>query len=456
MSLRDAAKKLIDKGAEESYPTIDDSDPQDDEWDVGDAQLEEDEKESGGSCGREPAGRGRKHKVKHPEERGPGLGKNEASAKMARYDREGARRILDGIKNHVGQLGNKLAVLEKWVSLEMPTNIQSLGHKAVGEIEKAWNLLRNTLSTEEGLFLQAPGSWPGEEVNPMSARQAADVLNGREAGDESLFYTGVPTKANGIPIEEYKLKEAAAVLADQENETSLAKAASTLKTSSDERFWKLVEQLGWGMDADSKKIKAGLLQSLTPEEAGDVEETASRLVSELMKRITKWEDIEGEELPVSDDGFNDLTSHIVGLGKEEYSRVMADPSLALQRANDHKYQENFRYVIPYKTDFKENTAEHYKGLAAKYLDEEFDETDMGSNVSALDLPEVDYYLMVLDSIAEGDFDVLRNGGAEKFGRAFNALLEAGAFSSNWGPDNLVKDLADYVLNEGGEPEQYTY
>jgi hypothetical protein len=48
---------------------------------------------------------------------------------------------------------------------------------------------------------------------------------------------------------------------------------------------------------------------------------------------------------VSDDGFNDLTAHIIGLGQGELKRVLNNPDLAKERADRGAYEENFLYCF---------------------------------------------------------------------------------------------------------------
>ena len=61
-------------------------------------------------------------------------------------------------------------------------------------------------------------------------------------------------------------------------------------------------------------------------------------------------------VPCSCDSFSDLLSHVVGLGKKEFSKVMKNPLLAYNRSmakygTKEGYEESFLYAIPYHTDY---------------------------------------------------------------------------------------------------------
>ncbi len=48
---------------------------------------------------------------------------------------------------------------------------------------------------------------------------------------------------------------------------------------------------------------------------------------------------------VSDDGFWDLTAHIVGLGENVYRLVLNYPEIAKMMADERDYTENFEYIF---------------------------------------------------------------------------------------------------------------
>lgn len=70
----------------------------------------------------------------------------------------------------------------------------------------------------------------------------------------------------------------------------------------------------------------------------------------LYERIVEWERRQGvpkfeDRMGLGDDGFRDLTNHIVGMGRDTYEAVMADPIKAEDFRDSHV--ESFSYLIPY-------------------------------------------------------------------------------------------------------------
>ena len=129
------------------------------------------------------------------------------------------------------------------------------------------------------------------------------------------------------------------------------------------KFWDLVEALDWKNlctedDHDVRKVKAYKVYKelkLTPIDINGFHEVAV-----VCRKFLKYQ-IEGYSLSkfgnrhafpnnsgtltVSDDGFWDLCSHIVGLGKETYEDVCSNPEKILEYPD---YVENFEYLFQYK------------------------------------------------------------------------------------------------------------
>src|SRR4051794_33456129 len=66
--------------------------------------------------------------------------------------------------------------------------------------------------------------------------------------------------------------------------------------------------------------------------------------SRLAKRLEAWES-EHTPIEAGDDSFGDLVSHLVGLGREEYTATFADPERAASRARARDYVKSFAYVL---------------------------------------------------------------------------------------------------------------
>jgi hypothetical protein len=138
-----------------------------------------------------------------------------------------------------------------------------------------------------------------------------------------------------------------------------------------DEFWKLVAELNWGHKSDGphkttnyKVVKKTLMQKLTRSGVERFSATFSALRHDLYRKLDK--EVEG----TGDDGFGDLLAHIIGLGKEEYERNLADPKLAQARVDKSRYVESFSYCIPYDDDYEMLDPSHHvaraKGVIKEY------------------------------------------------------------------------------------------
>jgi len=120
-----------------------------------------------------------------------------------------------------------------------------------------------------------------------------------------------------------------------------------------ETFWTLVADIGWGTKTtDVSAIKSRLVREWSREQADAFNSVLYNLEGELYQKL----DASDLEFGLGDDGFGDLISHILGLGKEDFWAVMSDPRLALKRANapygsPEGHAEKFAYCIPDDSDY---------------------------------------------------------------------------------------------------------
>ena len=107
-----------------------------------------------------------------------------------------------------------------------------------------------------------------------------------------------------------------------------------------ERFWALVAEIDWAT-RQTQPIEEGkrfLRQRLSREEAAAFNEHLQTLRLALHDVLGDYEEETGEEFETGDDGFDDLIFHIIGLGQQEYEAVVANPSLAMERAQAGDYR----------------------------------------------------------------------------------------------------------------------
>lgn len=116
-------------------------------------------------------------------------------------------------------------------------------------------------------------------------------------------------------------------------------------------FWAIIEEMGWGRKTtDSTALSEEWFEKLGKEEMDKVSNFVDARVGELQRAVHKYESEHGDLEVGSDDGFSDVTHHIVGMGKEEFDRCVANPKLVEKRYNakygtPEGYRESFAYVF---------------------------------------------------------------------------------------------------------------
>ena len=119
-----------------------------------------------------------------------------------------------------------------------------------------------------------------------------------------------------------------------------------------EIFWNLVNEIGWGTKTtDNKMIKRTLHKEYNQEFLDAMKDIAVRqrraLATIMDEHALKETGSIASYWGVSDDSFWDLTSHIVGLGKEVYDFICKNPIYA----KTIKYEENFEYMFNEERDY---------------------------------------------------------------------------------------------------------
>jgi len=124
------------------------------------------------------------------------------------------------------------------------------------------------------------------------------------------------------------------------------------KNESENIFWEMIEKIGWSNSTERylyEKKGEWLRENYTPQEIGQLQAFVRVKKQILKKRLNEFSDDTkaGRKCyyGVSDDGFWDLTTHIIGLGKEEYYKTLDNPLLAKERADKRDYKENFEYIF---------------------------------------------------------------------------------------------------------------
>lgn len=113
----------------------------------------------------------------------------------------------------------------------------------------------------------------------------------------------------------------------------------------DDHYWRIIAELGWGTKTtDYKALKQELKESQTEATINQLEIFVWEKQKGLMEHLVDAAGSEGINY-ASDDGFSDLTAHIVGLGKAKYLEVIDRPSIAMEMGINIDYAESFLYVF---------------------------------------------------------------------------------------------------------------
>ena len=116
----------------------------------------------------------------------------------------------------------------------------------------------------------------------------------------------------------------------------------------DNELWKIITDLGWGTKTvDYRKLNDRLhsdyeiyfheLSEFVQKRRAEVKNA----LNEYQRKNTKNINFYG----LGDDGFWDLTAHIVGLGVKKYKEVINNPLIAKKMADDRDFKENFQYIF---------------------------------------------------------------------------------------------------------------
>lgn len=148
----------------------------------------------------------------------------------------------------------------------------------------------------------------------------------------------------------------------------------------------ILNEINWNTKADVPAIKRFLMEKYSPEEMEEFTTAFGENLVRLQRAISEYESEKGDINIGSDDGFHDVTCHVVGLGDEALNAAIENPKLVEERYNDHDYKENVYYAIPYRDDYKMLTLDYYKEKMAE-IREDLGKIDTMDKSDVLDIVE---------------------------------------------------------------------
>lgn len=115
--------------------------------------------------------------------------------------------------------------------------------------------------------------------------------------------------------------------------------------SDEKAWWDFVDYADWNKDHDYERIMRILMTEVNEATVERFEEIYRKLIDDLDRLLN--DKVNG----VTDDGYSDLLSHIVGSGKNMYYNVMHNWRIAQRIINEARssgytkgYKEGFQYI----------------------------------------------------------------------------------------------------------------
>lgn len=116
------------------------------------------------------------------------------------------------------------------------------------------------------------------------------------------------------------------------------------------KMWGIIDELGWGIKSTDYNSMGIYLDRNYPDRIiiqlrEFVRDKRKEIIKTLLDHAELKTGNKYSYYPVGDDGFWDLTAHIVGLGKYWFDKITNDPEIAYDIASNHMHKENFQYVF---------------------------------------------------------------------------------------------------------------
>ena len=195
-------------------------------------------------------------------------------------------------------------------------------------------------------------------------------------------------------------------------------------------FWNLVAEIGWGTKTtDFRTVRASLMKRGL-EACKAIEAAYHEVEGRLYEAASK------ADHDYCNDGWGDTISHVIGLGKAEFERNLANPDLLVSRQDSGNYEECFSYCLPGEMEFEQydlgKLEERRAELVRKYTEAKgrFPEADA----------DIDTCIEILTSGDEDDVSMtLLDVTAEKVKTTCQSILDRqmpGGFGCTDGGDVL--------------------
>lgn len=117
-----------------------------------------------------------------------------------------------------------------------------------------------------------------------------------------------------------------------------------------DEFWAEVATINWGAWSKTRRgyeqVRVELVKRWSLEQCNKFNSDFQRIKSALYMKLDE------HVRSLGDDSFDDLLSHIIGLGKFTAVQAFNDPKIAVRRADALDFVESFAYCFPHRDDYK--------------------------------------------------------------------------------------------------------
>lgn len=128
-----------------------------------------------------------------------------------------------------------------------------------------------------------------------------------------------------------------------------------------DKFWKLIEEINWP-NTKPGKVKKLLIGRFSVNEFDKYFDIYDDLLANLENRVYEFLADKGMII-TSYDTFDAIVSHVIGLGKEEYSKAMENPGSVVDRISKEDFSGGFAQCLPYPEEWEYVDISYYKRLA---------------------------------------------------------------------------------------------
>ena len=125
------------------------------------------------------------------------------------------------------------------------------------------------------------------------------------------------------------------------------------------KMWNMIAAINWAFHSKQKRgyenAKESILDHFDVDACRQIRLFVSDRKQELTKAIDAYDCVASVRVGNygGDDSFDDMISHVVGLGEHIFGMVVDNPKLL----NDIDYTESFMYCLPYEDDLKPHNPE---------------------------------------------------------------------------------------------------